>query len=122
MSKEGGYIGWILGVLGVIVIGFLIFAGVNSYENWIARTTTDVTFTVTGKEVKSDGDDDSKYLIYTKGEVFEDTDAPHFNKYNSSDVYGELEIGKTYNCQVFGERDPRWSWYRNIVSCDEVKS
>lgn len=54
--------------------------------------------TVTEKSVmKKDKDD--KYLIYTKLEdgstkVFEDVDSFIEGKYNSSDVYAEIQVGK----------------------------
>lgn len=121
MKKQDGYMGVIITIVVAIVIGFIIFAAVRSYNNWVEDTRATVQITVTGKEVKSDSNEDSKYLIYTKDEVFEDTDSYYFNKYNSSDVYGQLIEGKTYSCEVFGTRNPRYSYYRNIVTCEEVK-
>ena len=122
MNKQSGYAGVIVTIVVLIAVGFIIFAGVNSWNNWANRTRETVTIEVTGKEVKSDGDSESKYLIYTKDEVFENTDAYYFDKFNSSDLYGQLEIGKKYSCDSFGERNPRWSWYRNLITCEEVKA
>lgn len=119
--NEGGYAGAIITVVVLAIIGFIIFASVNSWNNWANSTRGEVTFTVKDKERVSDGDSSSKYLIFSQeGEVFENTDSYHFGKYNSSDLYGQLEVGKKYKCDSFGERNPRWSWYRNLLSCEAV--
>lgn len=77
-------------------------------------TSDNVTITVTDKEyiVKTDS---SKYLIFTETETFENIDCFVKFKFNSSDVYGELKIGETYNVDVYGFRVPFLSMYRNIV-------
>ena len=58
---------------------------------------------------------DSKYLVFTDGEVFENSDNLIFTKFNSSDIQSQLEVGKSYNVRVSGIRVPFLSWYRNIV-------
>ncbi|MFA5376067.1 MAG: hypothetical protein WC455_10010 [Dehalococcoidia bacterium] len=77
-------------------------------------TSETVTITVTDKERVVDSGD-SKYLVFTETEVFENTDCLALGKFNSSDVYGQLEIGETYQVQVYGWRIPFLSMYRNIV-------
>jgi hypothetical protein len=59
-----------------------------------------------------------KYLVYTEGEVFENTDSFSFFKWNSSDIHGYLVEGKTYKVKVAGWRVPFLSSYRNIVDVD----
>ena len=79
-------------------------------------TSEDITITVVDKErVVDSGGGDSKYLVFTETEVFENTDCLVLWKFNSSDVYGQLEIGETYQVQVYGWRIPFLSMYRNIV-------
>lgn len=39
-------------------------------------------------------------------------------KFDSSDVYGELEIGNSYEVRVVGWRIPLLSWYRNIIDVE----
>ena len=79
-------------------------------------TSEDITITVVDKErVVDSGGGDSKYLVFTETEVFENTDCLALGKFNSSDVYGQLEIGETYQVQVYGWRIPFLSMYRNIV-------
>ena len=81
--------------------------------------------TVTEKQTKR-YDKSDKYLIFTKNDqgevrVFENTDSLFRGKFNSSDVYGSLEIGKKYNLGVVGYRNGLVSMYENIIVVKEVK-
>lgn len=58
---------------------------------------------------------DSKYLIFTKDEVFENEDSFIFGKFNSSDFQNQLELNKKYKVEVVGWRVPLLSMYRNII-------
>lgn len=82
----------------------------------IVKTSSqeDVNITVKEKIVKN-SNEDSKYIIFTDGEVFENSDNLIFTKFNSSDIQSQLEVGKSYNVHVSGIRVPFLSWYRNIV-------
>lgn len=83
-------------------------------------TTDQVSITVTEKErVTSSGENTwSRYLIFTEeGETFQNTDTLFRLKFNSSDVYGSLKTGQSYDCTVYGWRIPFLSVYRNIVEC-----
>lgn len=106
-------------VISVIVIALLtgaIVIGINWYKD------QDVTITVIEKEriVDRDGSG-SRYLIWSEDETFENTDELLKGKFNSSDIYGQLTVGKTYQCKVIGWRSAFLSWYRNIISCKEVE-
>lgn len=88
------------------------------------------TVTITDKErviTQSAKDNiDSKYLIYGEDEngktyVFEDTDTLFRGKFNSSDVYGALKEGKTYELTVIGFRVHIFNWYENIIDFKAVK-
>ncbi len=68
-------------------------------------TQADVTFTVEKAERVFEADS-SRYLIFTKAETFEDTDSIVFLKFNSSDLYGRIDQGKTYRAKVAGLRIP----------------
>ena len=61
-----------------------------------------------------------RYLIFTDNEVFENTDELLRLKFNSSDIYNQLELGQSYSCTVLGWRIPFLSWYRNIISCKKI--
>lgn len=83
-----------------------------------------VTATVTDKGIKAGKDKEQKYLVYTKTnegiEVFEITDSLIAGRFNSSDIYAGIEIGKTYSFTVRGSRDEFWSRYPNIYEYKEV--
>lgn len=106
---EMGVIVFILVVILVSVVGGIVF-NINWYNSQEV-----ITITVENKDIKA-GDKSSKYLVWTKeNEVFENTDSFLFGKFNSSDLYGQIEVGKTYKILVAGFRIPFWSMYRNII-------
>ena len=101
-------------VMIVVFIGFGIYWCI-SYKD----SAENITIEVTGKErvTSSDGDGgvDSKYLVFTKSETFENTDSYIFGKYNSSDIQGMLRDNREYIVMVAGWRTPILSKYRNII-------
>src|SRR2546421_5339714 len=105
--------GYILAILGTIVLVIIGATAVYSSQR-------QDTFTVNKAErvVSSDGKS-AKYLIYTDHGVFEDTDNLLFFKFNSSDVYGQLQNNKMYNCLTVGWRVPLLSWYPNLIRCED---
>lgn len=116
----GWIISWItnsvgLGVLGaVIAVGMVtLFAGSAVYQY---GNVHNVTFKVNDKVSHQSGNS-STYLIYTDKGVYSDSDSVLHGKFNSSDVYGQLQRGHTYDCKVHGHRVHVMSWYENILSC-----
>lgn len=110
----------------VIVVVIVICAGLASCaESWRKGTERrEEIGTVTDKGTKRSGKED-KYLVYTKDEngesqVFEVTDNLLAGRFNSSDVYAEIEVGKTYKFTVGGSRNTFMSWYPNIYSLEEI--
>jgi hypothetical protein len=108
----------LLVVIAVIVVPVMNFSNDHKYTVTIAdkeRVTTSVT----------KGQTYSKYLIYGEDEngktyVFEDTDTLFRWKFNSSDVYGALKEGETYELTVIGFRVHILNWYENIVDFKAV--
>lgn len=78
---------------------------------------------VTDKE-RVNYSDSGKYLIYGQEDnntlVLKNTDSLLRGKFNSSDIYAELEIGKTYEFTVVGYRIPILSDYENIIEYKEI--
>lgn len=109
MNKKG-LIGIIFTLLVIIVI-ILLFAIPIHYS---LKSVTITTITISDKERISDGDS-SYYLIFTEDEVFKNTDSLLHGKWDSSDVYNKLKIGKTYTVKVNWYRNRFWSMYRNIL-------
>jgi len=81
--------------------------------NW--GSLDSITFTVKDKWVKYHNNE-AKYLISSENEVFEDTDNALRWKWDSSDVYNYMDVGKVCSANVIGIRVPILSWYRNILS------
>ncbi len=77
-------------------------------------TRETITITVTDKAIKR-YDEKDKYLVYTGGEVYEVTDALPILRFDSSDDYGRLTVGKKYVVKVCGWRIRIFSQYRNII-------
>lgn len=107
-------------VIAVITVPVMNFSNDHTY-----------TVTITDKErvtTQSAKDNiDSKYLIYGEDEngktyVFEDTDTLFRGKFNSSDVYGALKEGKTYELTVIGFRVHIFNWYENIIDFKVVEN
>jgi hypothetical protein len=110
---------------GKLLAGFAIVAGgLVGVDYGIQKSTEEtVQVTVTGKDVIVTGSDkstDSKYLVYTNSETFENEDALFYGKFNSSDFQRKLEVNKTFNLTVNGWRIPFFSSYRNIVKMESV--
>ncbi len=69
---------------------------------------------VTGKECV-----DGTYLVYTTEGTFKIEDSLIFGRFNSSDIYGMMQVGSYYKITVFGVRSAFLESYRNII---EVKT
>ncbi len=107
-------------IIAVIMVPVMNFSNDHTY-----------TVTITDKErvtTQSAKDSiDSKYLIYGEDEngktyVFEDSDTLFRWKFNSSDVYGALKEGETYELTVIGFRVHILNWYENIVDFKAVEN
>lgn len=106
-------------VIAVIAVPVMNFSNDHTYTVTITdkeRVTTQV----------AEGQTESKYLIYGEDKngktyVFEDTDTLFRGKFNSSDVYGALKEGKTYELTVIGFRVHIFNWYENIIDFKAVK-
>jgi hypothetical protein len=102
-----------ISIVFVLMVGFIIhwFAYKGSQE-W-------VEISITHKE--RTGGEHSRYLVFTDGEVFENTDSLAFWKFDSSDIYGHMAVGKTYRARVAGWRVRFMSMYRNIIEVQEIE-
>lgn len=101
--------------VGLLILGFVVFSIWASFG-----TVETVTIKVKDKERVTQGSGDTqenKYLVFTEDETFENTDAMLHGKFNSSDLYGKLDKGKSYECKVNGYRVGFMSSYRNLLEC-----
>lgn len=117
-----------LGCLTAIIL--VIIAGIAFIVLDCSNDHT-YTITITDKErvtrQYTENSIDSKYLIYGEDEngktyVFEDTDTLFRGKFNSSDVYGALKEGETYELTVIGFRVHILNWYENIIDFKAVEN
>lgn len=98
----------------VLVISIMVILAPVAY---ISSVDT-IKITIRDKERITTGTGESissKFIVYTEGEVFENTDNVIFLKFNSADVQNALEVGTTYEVKVAGWRIPMLSYYRNII-------
>lgn len=100
-----------------IIIGIFSFVAYNSEKNY--------TITVTRVTVKNNNNQ-SKYLVFGddengKSQVFEITDNWLRFRFDSSDLFGEIEENKKYEIKTIGWRFQPFSWYENIISAEEVE-
>lgn len=106
-----------------IVIIALALAIAIGFSACVSFNDHTYTIEVTDKE-RVNYDDGGKYLIYGHvGDdtmVIENTDSLLRGKFNSSDVYAKIEVGKTYEFTVVGYRIPILSNYENIIDFKEV--
>ena len=109
---------WVALLIVIIVIVPSVYrsCSVGTGEIRVIRAT------VTDKGIKRINESDI-YLIYTKTdegtEVFQITDSILAGRFNSADVYADIEIGKTYDFGVRGDRNGFLSWYPNIYEYTE---
>lgn len=111
-SKKQGFSWQSVAVVSFIAIPLI------AHPSFQYMTQDNVTFTVKKAERVSYGES-SRYLIFAQDETFENTDSIAFFKFNSSDIYGQINEGKTYRAKVAGARIPFLSWYRNIIEIQE---
>lgn len=81
-----------------------------------SEETLAITVVKTERVTSGSGDTlSSKYLVWTKSEVFQNSDSFLYLKFNSSDLYTKFEPGAKLTVRVVGWRIPFLSSYRNIV-------
>ena len=107
--------------LGVIFIVVLVLGLIIGYPIAYLGSEDSTTFTVTDKE-RTVSREDSKWLIFTDGETFEVTDTILFGRWDSSDTYGKLKKGHTYNAKVAGWRLSFFSSNRNIIEATHAST
>ena len=77
-----------------------------------------IAIEVKDKYIKRQGTGDSAedvYMIVDKdNNIYQITDLFFIGKFNSSDIYNQLDIGQAYLVEVTGVRNRFFSWYRNI--------
>lgn len=65
-----------------------------------------------------DSDRNSRYLVFTRDEAFENVDTLAHFKWNSTDVYRHMNRDSVCDIKVNGFRIPFLSMYRNVLEAD----
>lgn len=104
-------------IIMLIIIFFLCLMGNIAFYDFNDHT---IVATITDKE-RDDTTNEEQYLIFTKTKnndvlVLGNYDNILRRKFNSSDIYGDLKIGSTYEFTVVGYRNPLLSTYKNILN------
>lgn len=115
-GRPSGKTTLVVAAVVVVVVAVIVWAMVAFNK------THHVVATVTGKDDVCHGGSGHRcqYLVYTNMGTFRDTDSWAHWKFNSSDVYGQIQVGHTYDFEVYGIRSHIASKYENIVKVTEV--
>lgn len=107
----------LMGIMAVLIV-IMVASPIIVYNS----TQAEITATVKEKTVKRDSQkSEDMYLVFTDKEVLKNTDSLLALKFNSSDLYGQLDAGQKYTFKVYGFRVPFLSMYRNIVKFEKVQ-
>ena len=103
---------------------FVVLGVTGAAISHLTTDTVDVEIVDTERVVQGSGDSQSsKYLVYTTGETFANSDAIWHLKFNSSDFQRDILMNKGNTCtfSVYGFRVPWLSMYRNVyeINCTE---
>ena len=108
-----------------IIVGAIMIAVALSFS--IISSFNDHTYTATVNDKERVlNNNNSYYLIFCKdneGNYYElqNTDSLFRWKFDSSNVYNRIEVGKTYRFTVVGYRINILSMYENIIEFEEVQ-
>lgn len=108
MIKENIY-RIILGLIGIVIIAVAICFVSVGYQNEEEHTCV-----IQDKWIKRASESSDKYLVQCGNEVYEITDLLFKGKFNSSDIYANLKVGKKYEITTTGYRFELLSMYKNI--------
>lgn len=109
----------------VAAVLLMVSALVLNYHYRYGDPRTYYNYTVTDKTVKNNSNN-SLYLVYTKDSngdvmVFSVDDRLLIGRYDASDDYAKIEVGKTYNFETVGIRNHFLSKYPDIIEMEEMK-
>lgn len=106
-------------VIGAIVIGLIVGFCMWNYKITYGNVQT-IEITVKDKYIKRSCSEKDKYLVVdTEGNTYQITDLTFKGKWNSTDLYNQLDIGKTYDIETSGIRNGFLSLYPNINKAKE---
>lgn len=96
-------------LLTLCVVTTLILPPILGYTN---KETTEIT--IKDKYVDVNNENGVFLVVSTDNYTYKVSDLLFKGKFNSTDIYNNLEIGKTYEIETTGYRIPFFSEYKNI--------
>ena len=105
----------ISGIIILGILGFVIYCSTIDYQN---EETIEIT--VKDKYIKRYNDSDTYLVVSEDGETYKIEDLLFKGKFNSTDLYNQLDIGKTYKITTTGIRLQYFSMYKNINKIEKV--
>lgn len=107
----------IVGIITLGILGVTIYFGTVEYQN---EETIEIT--VKDKYIKRNGDTDLYLVASEEGETYKIEDLVFKGKFNSTDLYNELEAGKKYKITTTGIRLQYFSMYKNINKIEQIEN
>lgn len=117
MNKGNILINIIIVLVIILILGFLFYCITIDYWN-----KENIEITVKEKYIKRNGESDLYLVATEEGETYKITDLLFKGKFNSSDIYNELDIGKKYKVEITGVRIPIFSMYKNLNKVEPVEN
>ncbi len=121
MRSEKGNLEMVVAVgVMIIILALIVGAFWWNYKITYGSVQT-IEITVKDKYIKRSGSETDKYLVVdTEGNTYQITDLAFLGKWNSTDLYNELDVGKTYKIETSGIRNGFLSLYPNINKIKEI--
>jgi len=121
MRTNYGNIGVWFNIFVMVCVIIIILSSVGYYCIAGLEAILESNATITIKEKIGAHGEEGIYLITTEGgEQFIVEDNLFKFKIDATDRYAALDVGKKYNVRCTGMRFHLFSWYRNIISFEEI--
>lgn len=118
LKSEKGFIATIF--LGIICLGLIIFGIYCCFIEYQNEETVEIV--VKDKYIKRYYDSDTYLVVSENNETYKITDLLFKGKFNSTDLYNQLEIGKKYKITTTGVRLQYFNMYKNINKIEEINN
>lgn len=101
-------------VIMIIFLSVFFIAFIEYANNEVSEIV------VKEKYIKRNGEEDRYIIVTENNDTYKITDLIFKGKFNSSDIYNQLEIGKKYKIKTSGYRIPFLSEFKNINKVEEI--
>ena len=118
LKNEKGFVAIIF--IGIICLGLIIFGIYCSFIEYQNEETVEIV--VKDKYIKRYNDTDTYLVVSEDNETYKITDLLFKGKFNSTDLYNQLEIGKKFKITTTGVRLEYFSMYKNINKIEEINN